>query len=592
MWADSLREYRYLFFTGKGGVGKTSLSCATAFHLAAQPGKRVLLVSTDPASNLDEVLEQPLGPEPRPVTGIANLWAMNIDPIAAADAFREKAVAPYRGILPEASLRSIAEQFSGACTTEIAAFNEFTRLLTDATSADFDHIVFDTAPTGHTLRLLSLPAAWTDFIDTSKSGISCVGPLSQLQDQAALYHLSLAALQDEARTMLVLVARADTPSLKEAARSSAELREIGIQNQRLIVNGVFMPADSEDATAIALAQRARKALSEIPEALSRLPMIQVPLLAKPVVGKAVIARLLHGEDLDTIDGVPASSEQLASTRSFASLLEEIAERGHGVILTMGKGGVGKTTLAVSAALHLAERGHEVLLTTTDPAAHLSDTIAGRAESLRGKLSLERIDPALEVEAYRTEVLATVGASLDADGRALLEEDLRSPCTEEIAVFRAFARAVDAGAKAGRFVVMDTAPTGHTVLLLDAAEAYHREVLRTQMEMPESVRTLLPRLRDPNFAHVLVVTLAEPTPVHEAGQLQDDLRRAGIEPFAWIVNQSFAASGTQDPLLRAKANQEIPMIAEVERTAKRMTVLPWRSDPLMAESITETFEEEK
>jgi arsenite/tail-anchored protein-transporting ATPase len=566
MWADRLTRSQYLFFTGKGGVGKTSLACATALHLA-ESGKRTLLVSTDPASNLDEVLGVALGAEPTLVPATTNLWAANLDPEEAARAYREKAVAPYRGILPDAALASIEEQFSGACTIEIAAFNEFVRLFGgEEVAAAFDAIVFDTAPTGHTLRLLSLPAAWSGFIDTSKGGMSCVGPLAQLQQQAALYRASLAALRDAERTTVVLVARPDKASLKEAARASGELSELGVANQQLIVNGVFSAPESTDAVAVAFAQRTQAALAALPGALSQLPLAQVPLLPRTVVGLAAIRQLLAPDA--TVLPEPTNSISTFVPQPLEPLIAQVAAQGHGVVMTMGKGGVGKTSLAAQIALRLAHLGHAVTLSTTDPAAHIADAVAGSTESL----ILERIDPAVELESYRAEVMGAADAELDDAGRALLEEDLRSPCTEEIAVFRAFARTVAEGKD--RFVVLDTAPTGHTILLLDAAEAYHREVLRTQNETPESVRELLPRLRDPRFTFIFVVTLPEPTPIHEAQRLQEDLRRAQIEPFAWVVNQSFLASGTQDALLSAKAAQEIPLLKEVAHLSERYAVLPW------------------
>jgi arsenite-transporting ATPase len=163
------------------------------------------------------------------------------------------------------------------------------------------------------------------------------------------------------------------------------------------------------------------------------------------------------------------------------------------------------------------------------------------------------------------------------GRAMLEEDLRSPCTEEIAIFRAFSRTVGEGRD--RFVILDTAPTGHTILLLDAAQAYHREVLRTQAEMPDAVRSLLPRLRDSTFTRTIIVTLAEATPVHEAERLQADLARAGITPFAWVINQSLLASGTIDPLLARLGHAELGFIERVTRTlSTRTALIPWLADP--------------
>jgi arsenite-transporting ATPase len=563
---------RHLFFTGKGGVGKTSLACAAAVALAEQ-GHRTLLVSTDPASNLDEVLGVALGNAPTPVPSVARLFALNIDPEAAARRYRERAVGPYRGILPEAALQRMEEQLSGACTTEIAAFDEFTDLLGGGEVASgFDRIVFDTAPTGHTLRLLSLPAAWTGFIDTNSSGVSCLGPLAALQKQEALYRASVETLRDRASTTLVLVARADAPSLREAARASGELAEIGIRNQHLIVNAVFTPTDPTDPVATALGARSRAALAALPPVLAALPRSEVPLLPRTVVGLEAV-RLLASNAPSAIPARKAAiSAPGAAGGSLADLVADVERSGHGVVMTMGKGGVGKTSVAVAIATALARRGHPTLLTTTDPAAHVGEAATERPSALQ----VSRIDPAEEVRRYSESVLASAREWMDPEGLAALEEDLRSPCTEEIAVFRAFAEVVAAGSD--RFVVVDTAPTGHTILLLDAAEAYHREVTRTGNETPENVRRLLPRLRDPEFTRVVLVTLPEPTPVHEAAALRDDLARAGIQPFACVANQSLLASGARDPVLAAKSAEEAGPLAEARYLAPRFAVIPWIADP--------------
>ncbi len=559
---------RALFFTGKGGVGKTSVACATAVALA-QAGRRVLVVSTDPASNLDEVLATPLGHVPTPVAGSARLFALNLDPEAAARGYRERVVGPYRDLLPEAAVASIEEQLSGACTLEIAAFDEFARLLGDPQATDgFDHVVFDTAPTGHTLRLLSLPRAWTGFIAGNTTGTSCLGPLAGLEQQRSLYETTLAALADPTQTTLILVTRPEPSALAEAERTRAELEALGVTNQQLVINGLFTPG-SADPIALALHQRQREALSQLPPGLSGLECTEVPLLPFAPLGLASLAGMFD----PTPNPGPVPDPTIAAfpepAAPLETLLDEIAASGHGVVLTMGKGGVGKTTIAAAIATELARRGHSVHLSTTDPAAHLAETLDGDSAGL----TLSRIDPAVETRVYTAEVLATAGAGLDADGRALLEEDLRSPCTEEIAVFRAFARTV-AAAEDG-FVVLDTAPTGHTLLLLEAAEAYDREVARTTGETPEEIRRLLPRLRDTDYARVLLVTLPEATPVHEAASLAGDLRRAGIEPYAWIVNQSLTPLRPTDPVLAARARHEFAYLQEVRAQADRFAVVPWR-----------------
>lgn len=575
---------RFLFFTGKGGVGKTSLACASAIALADK-GSRVLLVSTDPASNLDEVLGVRLTSMPTDITSVPRLAALNVDPAAAATAYREKLVGPYRGKLPDAIVRSMEEQLSGACTMEIAAFDEFSRLLGEpAATADYDHVIFDTAPTGHTLRLLSLPGAWTGFLASSTTGNSCLGPLAGLEKQRGVYEKAVAALADGTRTTLVLVSRAQRAALAEAERTSNELAAIGVRNQRIILNGLFQAA-AADPVALALQLRGSNALEAAEPFLTRMRLTKVPLRSQNLVGIPALRALATADYFQAgsqTDG--ETNVTLPATESLTELVDGLALAGHGVIMTMGKGGVGKTTIAAAIATELARRGFKVHLSTTDPAAH----IAAAAGQITG-MQVSRIDPQAETRAYVEQVMATAGKNLDANGRALLEEDLRSPCTEEIAVFRAFARTVAAGKDA--FVVLDTAPTGHTLLLLDATESYHREIARKASDMPEEVRQLLPRLRDRDFTRVLVVTLPEATPVHEAAALQDDLRRAQIEPFAWVINQSFAGSGSHDPLLVARGRSEVPFIHEVvEQYSKRTAQVPWVTyEPAGPERLQQLFQ---
>jgi len=557
---------RILFFTGKGGVGKTSLACATAVALS-QRGRRVLLISTDPASNLDETLDAQLSGKPTPIPGAPGLFALNIDPEAAARAYRERVVGPYRGILPPAAVASMEEQLSGGCTVEIAAFDEFTKLLGDPrATAGFDHVIFDTAPTGHTLRLLRLPAAWTGFIASNTTGTSCLGPLSGLEAQKGFYAASLAALGDASLTTLVLVSRPEKSALAEAERTRAELTAAGMTHQALFLNAVFIAQDASDAAARALQSRGERAVAEMPPALAALPRYTVPLLPFAPMGVVDLASVFNGCPPSRAQHAPART---APPPPLSSLIDEIERPGRGVILTMGKGGVGKTTVAAALAVELAARGHRVHLSTTDPAAHVESAVGSAVAGLQ----VSRIDPAAETQKYAAEILEKASPHLDAAGRALLVEDLRSPCTEEVAVFRAFAGIVSAGENG--FVVLDTAPTGHTLLLLDAAEAYHREVSRTMSDMPDSVRNLLPRLRDPEFTRVILVTLPEATPVHEAARLQRDLARAGVTPFAWVVNQSFRADGFRDPLLQQRGAREAPFLAEVqERLATRVALIPW------------------
>ncbi|MGY4106843.1 arsenical pump-driving ATPase [Aeromonas encheleia] len=559
----------FIFFTGKGGVGKTSLACASAVALC-DAGKRVLLVSTDPASNVGQVFATTIGNHITAITAVPGLSALEIDPPTAARAYRERIVGPVRGKLPESVVRSIEEQLSGACTTEIAAFDEFTALLTDpALLAEYDHIVFDTAPTGHTIRLLQLPGAWSEFLEQGKGDASCLGPLAGLEKQRSQYAEAVAALADAAHTRLVLVARAQHSTLREVARTHDELAAIGLMNQQLVINGLFPEsAIAGDGLAQALWQREQQALSTMPLALRALAQDQIPLLATNLVGVESLRQLLQPCASAGSQVSVAQPHDSVTQPDLGTLVDQLAADGHGLIMLMGKGGVGKTTLAAAVAVELASRGLPVHLTTSDPAAHLSETLAGSLPHLE----VSRIDPHAETERYRAQVLATKGAALDEQGRALLEEDLRSPCTEEIAVFQAFSRIIREAGK--RFVVMDTAPTGHTLLLLDATGAYHREIARQMGNKGLHFTTPMMQLQDPKQTKVLIVTLPEPTPVQEAANLQADLRRAGIEPWGWLINHSLQQAAVSSPLLRLRAERQQPHIEAVEQLhASRHAVVP-------------------
>ncbi|SFK89101.1 arsenical pump-driving ATPase [Methylocapsa palsarum] len=563
---------RFLFFTGKGGVGKTSIACATAIQFA-EAGRRVLLVSTDPASNVGQVFGVEIGNRITAIPTVQRLHALEIDPQAAAQVYRDRIVGPVRGVLPDAVVKGIEEQLSGACTTEIAAFDEFTALLIDpALTSDYDHIIFDTAPTGHTIRLLQLPGAWSGFLDEGKGDASCLGPLAGLEKQRAQYNAAVQSLSDPQRTRLVLVARAQPSALREAARTHTELAAIGLNRQYLVINGL-LPAEEAalDELAAAICKREQAALTAMPDELRALPCDHVALKPFNLVGLPALRQLLSSP-IEQAAATTADGQVKFDAPSISDLVDDIAADGHGLVMVMGKGGVGKTTLAAAVAVELAHRGLPVHLTTSDPAAHLGETLHGSMSNL----TVSRIDPHAETERYRQDVLAAKGAKLDAEGRALLEEDLRSPCTEEIAVFQAFSRVIrEAGAI---FVVMDTAPTGHTLLLLDATGAYHREVAR-QLD-PSGVRYKTPmmHLQDPKQTKVLLATLAETTPVLEAASLQADLRRARIEPWAWIINNSVAAARPKSPLLRQRAHNELKEITAVAtHHARRYAVVPLLKD---------------
>ena len=558
---------RFLFFTGKGGVGKTSLSCAVALALAEQ-GKRVLLVSSDPASNLDEMLGTHLSNRPTAIANAANLFAMNIDPDNAAEEYRARVIGQLGLDADDADKAAVREQLSGACTIEIAAFDEFVGLLA-GDIPEFDHIIFDTAPTGHTLRLLSLPRAWTGFLQDNDRGASCLGPHSGLKMQEDRFRAALATLADPESTSIVLVTRADRGAVREAARTSDELRQLGLGNQSLVVNGVFEANGQGDQVAKGLARDHAAILANLPPNLATLPRMDVPLRSFDMVGLPALRALFREEP-------PAAAVTfLADTTDapdLAAMVDDLSKAGRGLIMVMGKGGVGKTTIAAAIALGLVKRGHEVHLTTTDPAAHVSLVVDG---SLDG-LTVDRIDPAAETARYVEKIMETKGRDLDQADRALMREDLASPCTEEVAVFHAFSRIVAEARSA--FVVVDTAPTGHTLLLLDATGAYHRQMTQDMGSVQGRIVTPLMRLQDAEYTRVILVALPETTPVSEAASLQDDLRRARIEPWAWVVNRVMSRTGTTDALLQRRIAVEVAQIARIRTgLAQRLYLLPFQAE---------------
>jgi arsenite-transporting ATPase len=555
---------RFLFFTGKGGVGKTSVACAAALHLAGR-GQQVLLVSTDPASNVGQVLGVTIGNTVTPVDQVPGLSALEINPGQAAEAYREQIIAPVRGLLPDKELAMITEQLSGSCTTEIASFNEFTALLADESLAGrYDHVVFDTAPTGHTIRLLQLPGSWTGFLAAGKGDASCLGPLSGLEKQKAVYARAVSALKDPGQTRMVLVGRPQASALAEIERTSGELAQIGITGQHVVINAVLPQTAGEDDLTRAVRAREASVLAAMPPAIAGLPRDMLSLKAGNMIGVDALSTLFSAASTTGEACAPALLD--LPDAPLATLVGEILRADHGLVMCMGKGGVGKTTIAAAIAVALAQAGREVHLTTTDPAAHLTETLQGSVDGLQ----VSRIDPAAAVHAYRDHVMATKGRDLDEAGRAVLAEDLLSPCTEEIAVFQQFSRVLSESRR--RFVVVDTAPTGHTLLLLDATGSYHREVAR-HMGDSMNFTTPLMRLQDPAQTKVILVTLAETTPVLEAQDLQEDLERAGIHPWAWVVNNSIIAARPQAPFLRLRAASEAGQIERVSALAGRIALVP-------------------
>jgi arsenite-transporting ATPase len=556
---------KYLFFTGKGGVGKTSLACATAVQMA-DSGNKVLLVSTDPASNLKDVLESTVNEHITLVKGTENLYAINIDPENSAEEYRNRVTQPLQNQLNAQEIKKIREDLSGACTTEIASFDEFSRFVSGETEGvKYDVIIFDTAPTGHTLRLLELPAAWSSFTEENPDGASCLGPTSALKSGKERYQKVVNILRDPELTTFYLVSRADKASLKEASRTSNELLELGMNNQQLYINGVFKAVDSSDTLAEKMETMAKEQLNDIPKNLKTLKLTTFPLLPYNVLGIEKLLSLFNPKLQATIS--LSNQEQKEIPQQILDdvniLVDELsAKQDHGLIMTMGKGGVGKTIVASAIAVILAQRGFEVLLTTTDPAAHIQDFI-NQLDELPKTLTVERIDPKVETKEYMDKVLEYKGKGLDEEGKKLILEDLKSPCTEEVAVFHAFSKAIHKAKR--QFVVIDTAPTGHTLLLLDTAGSYHRDIMRNNLSN-NRLRTPYMSLQDSDFSKIVLVSLPETTPMREASSLQDDLKRAGIKPYAWMINQSLAMlSGIKDPLLKSRAISEVNVINTIKST---------------------------
>lgn len=565
---------KYLFYTGKGGVGKTSTACATAVNLADN-GKKVLLVSTDPASNLQDVFGIDLNNKGIPIQEVPNLVVANLDPTQAAAEYRESVIGPYRGKLPDAVINNMEEQLSGSCTVEIAAFNEFSNFITDEKiQEEYDYIIFDTAPTGHTLRMLQLPSAWSNFISESTHGASCLGQLAGLESKKQIYKKAVETLADGKLTTLILVSRPEETPLKEAERASKELADIGVNNQALILNGVL--ASYDDSISESLYHKQQKALAEMPLGLKNLTAYTVPLRAYNITGLDNVRALLTKDQYIVRD----EKVHAQTIPQLKDVIDDLYRSNKKVIFTMGKGGVGKTTIAAAIAMGLSAKGRKVHLTTTDPAAHLKFVI----DESSG-ITMSRIDEHAELEKYKEEVLAKARETLSGDDIAYVEEDLRSPCTQEIAVFRAFAEIVDKAED--QVVVIDTAPTGHTLLLLESTQSYNQEIKRSQGDIPESARKLLPRLHNADETEVIIVTLAEATPVYEAMRLEEDLKRAGIAAKWWVINSSLYHTGTTNKMLSAKASNEIEWINKVDAHANgKFALIAWSTDEITGNKLHE------
>ncbi|WP_160673583.1 arsenical pump-driving ATPase [Clostridium sp. C8-1-8] len=558
---------KFIFFTGKGGVGKTSTACATAVTLADN-GNKVLIVSTDPASNLQDVFNINLSSVHQQVETAPNLFVVNLNPEEAARKYKESIVGPYRGKLPDVVIAEMEEKLSGSCTLEVSAFNEFSDYITnDEIQKKYDYIIFDTAPTGHTLRLLELPAAWNKYVNEQDTENLSVGQLSGLQSRREDCKKAVDTLSDPNMTKMILVSRAENIPLLETARALKELEELEISNFTIVINGLVNSGN--DSISDNFYKKQQIALQNIPEELKNIETFFIPLRSYNISGIDNIRMMLKD---DRIKDVIINQDEL-NLKGLKHLINDLYNSKKKVVFTMGKGGVGKTSIAAAVALGLSEKGAKVHLTTTDPADHLQYIIQQDS-----KITLSKIDEKKVLEEYKSEVLSEAEQTMSKEDIDYLKESLKTPCTQEIAVFRAFSKIVEKADD--EIVVIDTAPTGHTLLLLDSSERNYKQIESSQVEVPNSVRKLLPRLRNKNDTEVIIVTLPEITPIYEATRLEEDLKRAGIFTKWWVINSSLLLTNTKNDLLRVKASSELQWINKtINYTNNNCVITPWIADDI-------------
>jgi arsenite-transporting ATPase len=577
---------RYTFFSGKGGVGKTTMACATAVQWAEQ-GLRTLIVTTDPASNLADVFEQPIGHGVVAISAVPNLFAMEIDGDRATDEYKERALAPLRAAFPPEMVRVMEEQMSGPCTSEVAAFDCFTDVIDGAREHDrrFDALIFDTAPTGHTLRLLELPAEWSRVIGASaeSGGQTCIGPAAAIEASKLKYDRALAVLRSSDLTRVVFVLQPEDTSIKETQRSMTELRHLGIQSFEIIVNGVIPP--EEDGNPLFAARRRMQSgyLDRIKCELA-IPERRVPLLDNEVKGIGrlrVIARLLFepapapARALVEDRGVPVVVRGVrASAEAVARVLPNGQSR---TLFFAGKGGVGKTTASCVTAVWLARRGLKTLLVTTDPAAHIGDTlgvaVGGDAAPIPGlpKLWAAKVDAKAAADAYRARILEDArNRGRSEDSIRAMAEELDSPCTEEMAAFDRF---LDFAAQADwQAIVFDTAPTGHTLRLLELPIDWSKQIDIKIFATVESTAaddvakrrfaSVIEMMRDPARSTFVFVMYPESTPVLEAHRAAQELASLGIHTGLVVANQVLSDEAVTTPFGRSRRAMQEKYLAEI------------------------------
>jgi arsenite-transporting ATPase len=608
---------RFIFFSGKGGVGKTSMACTYAVHHADR-GERTLIVTTDPASNLADVFEQPIGHQITPIAGVPGLWAMEIDPDRATEEYIDRALAPVRTAFPPAMVQVIEEQMSGPCTAEVAAFDRFTDFLDGTTGSaapqEFDLVIFDTAPTGHTLRLLELPAEWSQSIQAAArgSGQTCIGPAAAIQDAQQKYERALTIMRDPEHTTFIFVLHPEAIAIRETRRATVELSKLNIHTHQLIINGVIPPEAQENALFAARAAMQARYLSDIENTLP-LPTRQMVLLPGEIKGldrlRQVAARFFGGVS----EWTPVYEAQRAGGRTGSvsrpsqgsQALESLLPNGHRrTIFFAGKGGVGKTVSSCLTAVWLARQGLRTLLLTTDPAAHLGDVLGipvgdepARVEG-QTHLWVAKIDPKAAAETYKARILANARQRGRPEAAIrVMAEELESPCTEEIAAFDRF---IDYASQEGwEVVVFDTAPTGHTLRLLELPIDWSKQLdvkvfASVDTEAADDVakrrfQQVIEMMRDGDRSTFAFVMYPESTPVLEAYRAAEELRTAGIEPGLTVANFVIPPDQADNPFVRARRAMQAVHLQDIQaRFPVPMIEIPLLPDEIRGMSALEAI----
>lgn len=601
----------YIFFSGKGGVGKTSMACATAVQHALQ-GRRTLIVTTDPASNLADVFEQPIGHHITPIAAIDNLWAMEIDPDQATEEYKARALDPIRAIFPPQMVAVVEEQMSGPCTSEVAAFDRFTDFLTvdrASQSESFDVIIFDTAPTGHTIRLLELPAEWTRSIELAErgSGQTCIGPTATIQAAKLKYEQALATLRNAQQTEFVFVLQPEAISIRETQRAITELQRLGMHNFRLIVNGIIPPAALETPLFAARAKMQQHYLATIASALPY-PTQRMTLFDGEIKGWQRLKQVAHAladatataPDLTSIVSVDllgrnrftrkGATSQRSWSAPLSAILAQIKPNSHRrTIFFAGKGGVGKTVASCVTAVWLARQGYKTLLLTTDPAAHLGDVLgvavgdAPRQIAGVDHLWAANIDPKRAADQYKARILDDARRRGRPEGAIqVMAEELDSPCTEEMAAFDRF---IDYAVQDGwDAVVFDTAPTGHTLRLLELPVEWSKQIdVKVFASVDASAADdyakarfgqVIEMMRDPAQSTFAFVLYPETTPIVEAHRAAQELATVGIQPGLIVVNFVIPEEAATTPFVQARRAMQEHYLAEIgERFAAPQLIIP-------------------